>query len=255
MLMAHHVPSLGAEFGILEEHLAWSLLWSITIWIVYLALEPFVRGRWPHRIISWKRFISSDIRDPLVGRDIMLGVLVGIGIEVLTVAWILSPRLFGLPTPVATTDVYALSGLRSQLALVAQSLLQAPLISLSALFVILLLSVILRRDWLATIAGWLLLIVLVILPGDNPPIDIFFTALAAALFIFGLMRFGLLTAVFASFSFNLLDAMPLTTNFSAWFSGATILVAIILLGLGFYGGYTSLAGRPVFKGLGPIARP
>ena len=242
MLMAHHVPSLGTEFGILEEHLAWSLLWSITIWIVYLALEPFVRGRWPHRIISWKRFISSDVRDPLVGRDIMLGVLVGVGIEILTVAWVLSPRLFGLPTPVYTIDAYVLSGLRAQLALVAQGLLQAPLISLSALFVILLLSVILRRDWLATIAGWLLLTVLVIFPGDNPPIDIFFTALCAAIFIFGLMRFGLLTAVVASFSFNLLDAMPVTTNFSAWFAGATILVAVILLGLGFYGAYTSLAG-------------
>ncbi len=185
----------------------------------------------------------------------MLGVLVGVGIEILTVAWVLSPRLFGLPTPVNTIDAYALSGLRAQLALIAQGLLQAPLISLSALFVILLLSVILRRDWLATIAGWLLLTVLVIFPGDNPPIDIFFTALCAAIFIFGLMRFGLLTAVFAAFSFNLLDVLPVTTNFSVWFAGATVLVAVILLGLGFYGAYTSLAGRPVFKGLGAIARP
>ena len=129
------------------------------------------------------------------------------------------------------------------------SLLQAPLISLSALFVIWLLSAILRRDWLATIAGWLLLMGIVIFPGDNPAIDIFFTALCTGIFIFGLMRFGLLTAVFAFFSFNILEVMPVTTSFSAWFAGATILVVIILLGLGFYGAYTSLAGRPVFKGL------
>ena len=254
MLVAHHVPSLGGEFGILEAHLAWSLLWSITIWIVYLALEPFVRGRWPHRIVSWKRLISSDIRDPLVGRDIMLGVLVGVGIEVLAVAWVLSPRLFGLPAPVLTIDPNALSGLRAQLADVGMSLLQAPLISLSALFVIWLLSAILRRDWLAMTAGWLLLTVLFIFSGDNPPIDIFFTALCAAIFIFGLMRFGLLTAVFAAFSFNLLDVLPVTTNFSAWFASATILVVIILLGLGLYGAYTSFAGRPVFKALGAGAQ-
>src|SRR2546430_772529 len=132
--LAHHVPSLGGEFSILQEHLAWSLLWTIEIWIVYLALEPFVRARWPHRIISWKRFISSDIRDPLVGRDIMLGVLVGVGIELLSLAWVLSPRLFGLPAPALTIDPNALSGLRAQLADVGMSLLQAPLISLSALF-------------------------------------------------------------------------------------------------------------------------
>jgi len=162
--------------------------------------------------------------------------------------------LFGWPTPWNAIDANTLSGLRAQLGLVAQSLLTAPLMSLSALFVMLLLTVILRKDWLATITGWLLLSVLVIFPGDSPPIDIFFTALCAGIFIFGLMRFGLLTAVFAFFSFSILDVMPVTTNFSAWFAGATILVVIILLGLGFYGAYTSLAGRPVFKGLGAGAQ-
>ncbi|HMH42398.1 MAG TPA: protein kinase [Pyrinomonadaceae bacterium] len=249
MLVAHHVPSLGGEFTILQEHLAWSLLWSITIWIVYLALEPFVRARWPHRIISWKRFISSDIRDPLVGRDIMLGVLVGIGIEVLSIVWLLSPRLFGLPTPVNVVDPTTLSGLRGQLGRMAGGLLEAPLVSLSTLFVLLLLSVILRRDWLATIAGWLLLIPLTIFSGDNPWLDIFFTALCAAIFILGLMRFGLLTAVFTFFSFSVLDALPVTTNFSAWFAGATFLVVVILLGLELYGAFTTVGGRSAFQGV------
>jgi serine/threonine protein kinase len=255
MLVAHHVPSLGGEFSILQEHLAWSLLWTIEIWIVYLALEPFVRARWPHRIISWKRFISSDIRDPLVGRDIMLGVLVGVGIELLSLAWVLSPRLFGWPTPANVVNPNTLSGLRGQLGVVSQSLLQAPLVSLSTLFVVLLLSVILRRDWLAMIAGWLLLISLTIFSGDNPSIDIFFTALCAAIFIFGLMRFGLLTAVFTFFSFSVLDALPETTNFSVWFASATILIVIILIGLGFYGAFISMGGRQAFKQLGGVARP
>ena len=177
----------------------------------------------------------------------MLGVLVGVGIEVLAVAWVLSPRLFGLPAPVLTIDPNALSGLRAQLADVGMSLLQAPLVSLSALFVILLLSVILRRDWLATTAGWLLLMGIVIFPGDNPAIDIFFTALCTGIFIFCLMRFGLLTAVFTFFSFSVLDALPVTTNFSAWFAGATLLVVIILLGLELYGAFTSIGGRPAFQ--------
>src|SRR4029453_3221547 len=86
MLIAHHVPTL-VEFGIVSEHLAWSLLWTITVWIVYLALEPFVRGRWPHSIISWKRFISGQLRDPLVGRDLLLGILLGV-----TAAFVLASR-------------------------------------------------------------------------------------------------------------------------------------------------------------------
>ena len=249
MLVAHHVPSLSAEFGILQEHLAWSLLWTITIWIVYLALEPFVRGRWPHRIISWKRFISTDVRDPLVGRDILLGVLLGVTNEFISFLWALTPRLLRLPTPPVWVDATTLSGLRPQLALVTSAMLQAPLAALATLFILLLLSIILRKDWLAVLAGWLLAIGMTWFPGENPLLDIFFTALVTGIFIFGLMRFGLLTAVFAYVS-QRVDAMPMTTNLSAWFSSATILVVVILLGSACYGAFTSIGGRAAFKGLG-----
>jgi hypothetical protein len=185
----------------------------------------------------------------------MVGVLVGVGIELFSVAWVLSPRFFGWPTPVNVVNPNTLSGLRGQLGVVSQSLLQAPLVSLSTLFVVLLLSVILRRDWLAMIAGWLLLTSLFIFSGDNPSIDIFFTALSAAIFIFGLMRFGLLTAVVTFFSFSVLDALPETTNFSVWFASATILIVIILIGLGFYGAFISMGGRRAFKELGAGTRP
>jgi serine/threonine-protein kinase len=255
MLVAHHVPSLSAEFAILEEHLAWSLLWTITIWIVYLALEPFVRGRWPHRIISWKRFISADIRDPLVGRDILFGVLLGIASEFTILLWLLTTRLLHLPTPPEWIEAPALSGLRAQLGQVASAMLQAPLTALATLFVLLLLSIVLRKDWLATIAGCLLAIGIAFLPGENPLVDIFFTALCTGIFIFGLMRFGLLSAVFAYLSIQLLDVMPMTTNLSAWFASATILVVVILFGLAGYGAFTSIGGRTAFKGLGAGTLP
>ena len=97
------------------------------------------------------------------------------------------------------------------------------------------------------IAGWVLLISLTLFSGDNPSIDIFFTALCAGIFIFGLMRFGLLTAVITFFSFSVLDGLPETTNFSLWFAGATFLVVAIVLGLGLYGAFTSMGGRPAFQ--------
>ena len=249
MLVAHHVPSLSAEFSILKEHLAWSLLWTITIWIVYLALEPFVRGRWPHRIISWKRFISTDVRDPLVGRDILLGVLLGVTNELIALLWLLTPRLLRLPTPPVWVDATTLSGLRAQLGRVTSIMLEAPLAALATLFVLLLLSIILRKDWLAALAGWLLGIGITLFPGENPLLDIFFTTLCTGIFILGLMRFGLLTAVFAYVT-QLLEFMPMTTNLSAWFASATILVVVFLLGLAFYGAFTSIGGRTALKGLG-----
>ena len=42
-------------------------------WILYLALEPWVRRRWPHTMIGWTRYVAKGIRDPLVGRDLLIG--------------------------------------------------------------------------------------------------------------------------------------------------------------------------------------
>ena len=122
--------------------------------------------------------------------------------------------------------------------------------ALTALFLLLLLSIILRKDWLAAIAGWVLVTIMTpTLPGpaDNPTIVLFLSGLSAAIFMLGLMRFGLLTLAFAFFTWVVLVSMPLTTNFWAWFASATILVGVVLLGVAFFGFYNSLAGRPVFK--------
>ncbi|HEX4949720.1 MAG TPA: serine/threonine-protein kinase [Blastocatellia bacterium] len=37
----------------------------------YLALEPFVRRKWPHIVISWNRLLYGGVSDPLVGRDVL----------------------------------------------------------------------------------------------------------------------------------------------------------------------------------------
>src|SRR5437867_11410467 len=47
--------------------------------MLYLALEPWIRGRWPQAIITWSRLISGQLQDPLVGRDILFGVMFGVG--------------------------------------------------------------------------------------------------------------------------------------------------------------------------------
>jgi hypothetical protein len=251
MLVAHHVPTLE-EALIVNEHLAWALLPSVTIWIIYLALEPFVRGRWPHRIISWKRLISGQIHDPLVARDIMLGVLVGVTAAATLSIRVLLPPLFGLPAPlVARFQPNSLRGLTAQVSQMLASIQGSPFIALSALFVLLILSTILRSEWLAAFAVWVLATLLSpIVPGEQLGvllIVLFITGLFSAILIFGLLRFGLLTATVAFFTWSFLFTMPLTSNFSSWFASATILVLIVLLGVAFFGFYNSMAGRPVFK--------
>jgi serine/threonine-protein kinase len=49
------------------------------VWLLYIALEPQVRRVWPETMIGWSRLLAGRVRDPLVGRDVLVGVLVAIG--------------------------------------------------------------------------------------------------------------------------------------------------------------------------------
>ena len=48
------------------------------MWVLYLALEPYVRRYWPQAMISWTRALGGRWRDPLVGRDVLYGVVLGV---------------------------------------------------------------------------------------------------------------------------------------------------------------------------------
>ena len=69
---AHHVPNFD-ELGLFIEFLAWGLVWSCFLWVLYIALEPYVRRRWPATLVSWSRLLAGGFRDPLVGRDVLVG--------------------------------------------------------------------------------------------------------------------------------------------------------------------------------------
>ena len=54
-------------------------LWAAgLLWVLYLAVEPYVRRFWPATIVSWSRLMARQWRDPLVGRDILFGVALGV---------------------------------------------------------------------------------------------------------------------------------------------------------------------------------
>ena len=58
-------------------------LWAAgLLWLLYLAVEPYVRRFWPSTVVSWSRLMARQWRDPLVGRDILFGVALGVLIHV-----------------------------------------------------------------------------------------------------------------------------------------------------------------------------
>jgi hypothetical protein len=77
LCLAHLVPSVDT-FGLLALAASTGLFVSGVTAMLYLALEPYVRRHWPETIISWSRAIAGRLRDPLVGRDVLWGLLMGL---------------------------------------------------------------------------------------------------------------------------------------------------------------------------------
>src|SRR5438067_638340 len=73
----HHTGALSYEFGLFLNELAFGLFAAVFLWLIYIALEPFVRRQWPERIVSWSRLLAGGWRDPLVGRDVLIGLAAG----------------------------------------------------------------------------------------------------------------------------------------------------------------------------------
>jgi serine/threonine-protein kinase len=245
----HHVAEVNGEFGLFVENLAWTLLLACMLWLIYVALEPFVRRRWPGRIISWNRLLAGDWRDPLVGRDLLLGALFGFGDILLSYAQRFVPQWLGMATPTPTLIHPAtLSGTQYVIPILAAQTINALIFPSALMFLLLLFSIILRRDRLALVLLFIAVALLSALSGEHFALDLFFALTGAALIFFVLLRFGLLACVFMQFFALMFYFYPMTTDFSLWYAGVPALALAVGLALILFGFKSSLAGQPLFRG-------
>ena len=77
-LRAHHVPLSTEEVRWALHVGGWSLVWAGFSWMAYVSFEPYVRRLWPGTLISWTRVLSGRVRDPLIGRDVLVGLLAAV---------------------------------------------------------------------------------------------------------------------------------------------------------------------------------
>jgi predicted Ser/Thr protein kinase len=246
---ARHVADLTGEFTMFVEALALSLFIAAIFWLVYVALEPFLRRRWPTRVISWNRLLAGDYRDPLVGRDILLGAVFGFGLALFSLAQNSLPGWLGLPPrPPLMTPLAALSGISQTAAVFSAQIQNALVYPAGFVFLFLLFTILLRREWAAAAVLLTLLALLTSLTSQYPLIDALLGALSGAMTLLILSRFGLLATVFTQFFTLAFFFFPLTSALSAWYSTPTIFSLVVTLALLAYGCYTSLAGQPLFTG-------
>jgi hypothetical protein len=245
-LVAHHVAALNGEFVMLIRALSFALFQAAFAWVCYMAIEPYIRRRWPEILISWNRLLAGRFRDPLVGRDCLAGVLFGAGIAVVFSITNALPSWFNVrgQTPIAS-DPLALSGWSQSLAIFLDRQLVAVTLALVIIFVLFLARLILRQRWLAIAATGLVLVV-INMGGENFSVEFPMALVVAALILAVLLRFGLLALAVAQFTFSLLASFPYILGFSRWYAGRSLFALLVILALAFFGFRTALAGQPIF---------
>jgi serine/threonine-protein kinase len=242
---AHHVSSFG-EVGHFMDYLAWGLFWSSILWLLYIALEPYVRRRWPVTLISWSRLLAGGFRDPLVGRDVLAGCLLApFSAIVGEPVWLVFSRL-GYPPPQPESGPQSVFlGVRAIIADLSNHLIFVLFFWLSGLFVLFLLRTLLRKEWAAAVV-WV--IVIATLVGGSGAGGWVGALLFFSLAVIVMIRFGLLALVASDMVYEILQKFPLTTQGSAWYAGISLAGILLIAALTFYAFYTSLGGRPVFGG-------
>ncbi len=247
-IVGHHAADPGEFFAMLRW-IATGCYWALYMGVMYLALEPYVRRRWPDVLISWSRLLSGRFRDPLVGRDLVVGAaagcLVASGYLFLASlpAWFDVPGLSPLPR-----DMTSLRGIGGLMSVVLEQPLFAVLVGQVFLFVIFLVSVVVRRRGAAMAIGGLV-VLLTGFPQENVAVELPFVILEMMILIAVLFRFGLLAVVISQFVIQILLQIPLTLDPSRWYFGHGMLGVAIVLGLAIYGFHTSLGGQKAFGGL------
>lgn len=222
-----------------------ALFVSGTTWMLYLALEPWVRRRWPQAIISWSRLLTGQFRDALVGRDILFGVMLGVAwILIIQLGSIAMTRLGSAPS-LAQTE-YLVGGREA----LGAWLMQIPVSILGTLqffFLLLGLKFVLRKDWLAALAFVAIFALPKALTSSYLPVELPLWILVYAIAVLIVYRFGLIPLACAIFTVNMLSNVPFTADFSAWYMSTFVLALLSVVALAGWGFYHSLGGEPLWR--------
>lgn len=222
-----------------------ALFVSGTTWMLYLALEPWVRRRWPQTIISWSRLLSGQFRDPLVGRDILFGVMLG-------VVWLLIFQLRYIPlmhmgAAPGIGQIEFLAGGREALGAWLFRIPSSIIGTLQFFFLLFGLKLVLRKDWLAAIAFVALFALPRALTSSYWAVEFPAQIVVYAIAVLIVFRFGLIPLACAIFTVEVLGNLPISADLSAWYLPTTILALLSVVALAGWGFYHSLGGEPLWR--------
>jgi predicted Ser/Thr protein kinase len=228
-----------------------ALMHAVSMWFAYVALEPYVRRLWPRTLVSWARLLSGRLRDPLVGRDLLIGGVAGAAMAALYLLATSVARQFGLnaaPSLVGYEMPSSLTSLSNTACALSYGGSVCVLDVLGTFVQLLVLRLLLRHTGAAIAATMAIAMGLTL--SAAVPTEGWFIAIVGgilrALPILVLMQFGVLAGVTASFVGLVMGTVVPSLDFSAWYADRALVPLVLLVGILVYGAFTALAGKGIF---------
>jgi serine/threonine-protein kinase len=255
-----HMADLSVERNRMFVTLGVGLFLAGALYIVYLAIEPFVRRSWPSTLVSWSRLLSGRFRDPYVGRDLLIGIATGLLLVVVHSGTLIVPRWLGWPEPMPpAAQAAALVDLRQFLASVVSGISQGLQSGLLTLLQIALLRFFVQSaltrlkltrvpiDVVTALAAVVVSTTLSLLDAGGAARTVWLSLAATEVVLVAtvvlIMRVGLLAIVFANVSAELVTRIPLTLDGSRFYAGQGWAVVAALIGLAICGYWWASAGQ------------
>ncbi len=241
---SHHPLSAEEEVRGFFSSVAYAATRALMTWLLYVAIEPFIRKLHPSLLVSWSRMFAGRVSDPAVGRD----VLVGLAVVALQVAlfgiWFWARGVRGCILP-----IWALVGGETPLT-TASSLaitLRLPVVSVGSTLGFLLTYVVMR--WMlgrfkrgAIVLLWVAIFLFMFggyTTGQEFLDRIVMAGIPATAFAYLAGRHGLLAFVTFAFVSEVFLFTMVTLNPTDWYFAPTAILVVLIASLTVFGVRTS----------------
>ena len=230
---AHHVFIAGIELSRFFGAMGRALFDASILWLFYLAAEPQVRRVWPHILITWSRLISSGARDPLVGRDLLVGAAAGTLMTLVSYLFYLTPHWLGLPPFAPRVPILLpLSETRFVISTMLLKLTEALQNALLGVLGLALLRMVLKKQWLVFVVATVIFAPLAARGQFQSGVvwlDVLFGIALVAAILGVIVRFGLVAGIAAFFTHFWTFGMPITfTTSRQYFQTSLFVLGIVV---------------------------
>jgi serine/threonine-protein kinase len=228
MCSAHWV----ADISMIEIFVANASDWftsAALIWLLYIALEPAVRARWPHAILTWSRVLAGRWQDAQVAADLLYGALVGLILAAFFLAanWL---DVWRGSVDAATSEDVGVSA-RYFIAHVLVRARNAAEFGLIVVFAIFCFRAVFRKDWIASVAAAVLFTLMEGSVWRGNIVNFPFFLVIFALLAFVLLRLGLVSTMVAIFFANILLQTPGAQGLTKPYESAVVLYPALTLAI------------------------